>query len=101
MVAFEKMWGDVGELLRCAGALDNMHMLEGRSGVFAVDVDGDTEFITKEDFVDFWCRMLYYHQVSKEQILADERGKLRYVYEIVKTLPYVKEVSGVLTLEEE
>lgn len=97
MVAFKKMWEDVNELLKHEEELQ-INIIEKFNCGFTVEDKGDTTFVTKDDFIDFWCKMLYFNQMSKEQILKEERSKLKYVYEVVKKLPYINEKSDVLIL---
>lgn len=101
MVAFKRMWDDVCQLLINNISIKNMQAMDESQVILFIDEDGEYKFITKEDFVDFWCRMLYYNKVSMEQILREEKSNLKYVYEVIKGLPYIKEVSGMLLLSEE
>ncbi|MBU5592832.1 hypothetical protein KQI89_13850 [Clostridium sp. MSJ-4] len=97
MVAFKTMWEDVNDLLS-RGEKFNINIVETFNCGFTVEDNGNTTFITKDDFVDFWCNMLYFNEIPKSKIINDERSKSKYVYEIIKKLPYINEKSEVLTL---
>lgn len=97
MVAFKRMWEDVNDMLNKGETLD-INIIEKFNSGFTVEDNGDTAFVTKDDFVDFWCNMLYFNEISKSQVMGEERGKAKYIYELVKHLPYVCEKSEVLTL---
>lgn len=100
MVAFKRMWNDVSIILKGNLSINNMEVQNESQVIYTLDEKGEYRFITKEDFIDFWCRMLYYNKVSKEQILGDNKNNLKYVYEVIKRLPYIKEESGSLVLLE-
>ncbi|NMM63157.1 hypothetical protein HBE96_10700 [Clostridium sp. P21] len=99
MIAFKTMWNDV-----CGSVSNNkikdVEILEEFKTGFVVKDEEDTHFITKDDFVDFWCNMLCFNEVEKDAILKEEKQKLKYVYEIVKTLPYINEKEGILRVSE-
>lgn len=99
MISFKKMWDDVSNSLS-TDAYNDMNIVEKFKTGFVVDEDGDMQFITKDDFVDFWCKMLCLNQISHEQVLREEKSNMKYVYEIIKRLPYVSESSGVLKLKQ-
>lgn len=101
MIGFKRMWQDVGKLLSSNTPIRNGQAFEESEVILILDEDGEYKFVTKEDFVDFWCRMLYYNKVSKEQVMSEEKSNLKYVYEVIKGLPYIKEVSDILILSEE
>lgn len=99
MVAFKTMWNDVcGSISN--SKIEDIEILEEFKSGFVVKDKEDTHFITKDDFVDFWCSMLCFNEVEKDSILKEGKQKLRYVYEIVKTLPYINEKEGILRLNE-
>lgn len=97
MIPFKKMWEDALTMV-LQDEVQNVYIIEKYKGGFVVEEEGNTEFINKEDFVDFWCRMLCFSEFSKEE--AIKQGKLKYVYEVIKNLPYVKESANVLRLVE-
>lgn len=90
VVAFKQMWEDVCRILSNEKTVDIAVGEQYTSG-FTIEEQGFTTFITREDFVDFWCKMLYYNEVSLEQVEKDEKKKQKYIYSIVRQLPYVLE----------
>lgn len=99
MIAFKKMWEDVSDILSNDEFKDIQIVEKYKSG-FVVKDENKTHFVTKDDFVDIWCSMLCCNQVEKDQILSAEKSGLKYVYEIIKTLPYINEKEGTLKLTE-
>ncbi|MCB2292456.1 hypothetical protein LGK95_02735 [Clostridium algoriphilum] len=97
MVAFKKMWDDVLLILSNENNSDK-DILEKFTCGFTVKERDDIIFITRDDFVDFWCKLVYYTELSLEDILEDNKLKPKYVYNILKQLPYVSESSGVVKL---
>ena len=97
MVAFKQMWDDVGLILSNKKHSD-IKILERFNCGFTVEERGNILFITRDDFVDFWCKLLYYNELSLEQALKDDKSKPKYIYTIIKKLPYVSESSGVIKL---
>jgi hypothetical protein len=99
MVAFKKMWDDVSRIISKENIQD-VHIVEKFKSGFIVKDNEDTHFVTKDDFVDFWCNMLCFNKVNKEELTKGGKLKSKYVYEIIKTLPYIKENEGTLNLTE-
>ena len=97
MVAFKKMWDDV-RLMLSNGEYADIEILEKFNCGFTVKERGNIIFITRDDFVDFWCKLLYYNELSLEQVLEEDKSKLKYIYTIIKKLPYISENSGVIKL---
>ncbi|MCY6957670.1 MULTISPECIES: hypothetical protein [Clostridium] len=95
MVPFKKMWEDAFGIIS-KDEVEDIYIVEKYSTGFVIEEEGITKFITKDDFVDFWCRMLCFKEFSKED--ANKQDKFKYVYHVVKKLPYIKENSGVLQL---
>lgn len=95
MVAFKKMWEDVNSLLNKENL--DLNIVEVFNSGFTVKENDDLVFVTREDFVDLWCNMLYYNKVSKKQ-LNDMKSSMTYVYDVVKRLPYICESSDELTI---
>ena len=97
MVAFKKMWDDV-RLILSNEEYSDIEIVERFNCGFTVKERENIIFITRDDFVDFWCKLLYYNELSLEQVLEDDKSKLKYIYTIIKQLPYVSENSGVIKL---
>lgn len=97
MVAFKKMWEDV-RLILSREEYSDIKILEKFNCGFTVKERDNVIFITRDDFVDFWCKLLYYNELSFEQVLKDEKMKPKYIYTIIKQLPYISESSGVIKL---
>lgn len=99
MMAFKTMWNDVcGSISN--NEIKNIEIVEKFKSGFVVKDKEDTHFVTKDDFVDFWCNMLFFNEVDKNKISKEGKSKLKYVYEVIKTLPYINENEGILTLNE-
>ncbi len=96
MVAFKKMWEDVGLILSKEDT--DIKILEKFNCGFTVKHGDNTIFITRDDFVDFWCELLYYNELSLEQVLKEDKAKPKYIYTIIKQLPYISESCGVIKL---
>lgn len=99
MVAFTKMWNDVFKLIN-ENEDEDLKIVEKFKSGFIVLNEEDREFITKEDFVDFWCKLLYYNEIPTEKLIG-KNFKSEYVYSLVSRLPYVSENEGILRLVEE
>ncbi|MGH4139828.1 hypothetical protein [Clostridium sp.] len=97
MIPFKKMWEDVRRILADED-YPNVEILEKFNCGFTVKERGNVIFITRDDFVDFWCKLLYYNELSLEQVLKDDKLKPKYIYNIIKELPYISENSGVIKL---
>jgi hypothetical protein len=97
MVAFKKMWDDV-RLILSNEEYSDIQILERFNCGFTVKERENIIFITRDDFVDFWCKLLYYNELSLEQVLEEDKSKLKYIYTIIKQLPYISENSGVIKL---
>lgn len=95
MVAFKKMWEDVNSLLNKENL--DLNIVEVFNSGFTVKENDDLVFVTREDFVDLWCNMLYYNKVSKKQV-KDMKSSMTYVYDVVKRLPYICETADELTI---
>lgn len=95
MIPFKKMWEDALSMIS-KDEITNIYITEKYRSGFVVEEEGITEFINKDDFIEFWCKMLCFKEFSKEDAL--QQGKLKYVYEVIKKLPYVNERSNVLRL---
>ena len=99
MIAFKKMWDDV-QLILSNGEYSDIEIVERFNCGFTVKENDNIIFITRDDFVDFWCKLLYYNELTLEQILKDDKLKQKYIYIIIKQLPYISESSGVIKLIE-
>ena len=97
MVAFKKMWEDVGALLS-NNEYSDIKIVQRFNCGFTVKESDNTIFITRDDFVDFWCKLLYYNELSLEQVLKENKSKPKYIYTIIKQLPYISENCGVIKL---
>ncbi|MBU3189451.1 hypothetical protein K9O30_10100 [Clostridium bowmanii] len=97
MVAFKKMWEDV-RLILSDEDYSGIEILERFNCGFTVKERDNVIFITRDDFVDFWCKLLYYSELSLEQVSKDDKLKPKYIYTIIKQLPYISENSGVIKL---
>ncbi|MCB2296043.1 hypothetical protein LGK95_21575 [Clostridium algoriphilum] len=97
MITFKKMWDDVLLLLSNEEYVD-INILERSNYGFAVEDSDNITFITKDDFSNFWCKLLYYKKLSLEQSLGNEKLIPQYIYNIIKQLPYISESSSVMQL---
>lgn len=99
MVAFTKMWDDVFKLIN-QGKAEDLNIIKNYKSGFIVMKNENTEFITKQDFLDIWCELLYYNELSKEHVIKDESSKSKYVYELISRLPYVIDEEEKIKLKE-
>ncbi|WP_298836218.1 hypothetical protein [Clostridium sp.] len=97
MITFKKMWDDVLLLLSNDEYID-MDISEKFNSGFVVKDSENTIFITKEDFSSFWCKLMYYGKLSLKQVLGDDKLEPKYIYTIMKQLPYIAESSSVIKL---
>ncbi|CAM2827637.1 hypothetical protein HAHI6034_04920 [Hathewaya histolytica] len=96
MISFKVMWEDVKELISKGGELE-IDIIEKYNTGFTVKEKDNITFITKDDFVDLWCKMLYYNEVPIN--LEDNTNpKERYLYNILRKLPYIDDNSGILKI---
>ncbi|MEW8956330.1 hypothetical protein [Clostridium sp.] len=96
-VAFKKMWEDVNMLINEENNID-LEIVDIFSSGFVVNSNNERVFLTKDHFVDFWCNMLYYNKVSKEEMIKSKNRYMAYIYDIVKHLPYITEGKDELIL---
>lgn len=99
MIHFKTMWEDVCNILT-NNKIENLETVECFKTGFIVKTNGVTEFITKDDFVDFWCNMLCFNNVSETEINKTGNEIKKCIYTIVKNLPYVNANNGVISLLE-
>jgi hypothetical protein len=97
MISFKKMWEDVSGILS-NDKIGDVVIMERYSTGFVIKDKDDTEFLTKDDFVDLWGQMLCYNEISLNQFSGHTKNKLKYAYEVLKNLPYISEKSGCLKL---
>ncbi|EJP6471134.1 hypothetical protein FDF31_14115 [Clostridium sporogenes] len=100
MIHFKTMWDDVCSILN-HNEIENLEILESFKTGFIVKTENGTEFITRDDFVDFWCHMLCFNKITEMDI--DQKGKERRkcICNIIKNLPYINANNGVITLVEQ
>lgn len=97
MITFKKMWNDVEEMI--ASGLFNVE--EKFPGSFVIkDEEGKRIFLTKEDFVDIWCRLLYYKEITLENKELFDKQSQKHVFNIMKKLPYISQNGNTLKLTE-
>ena len=97
MITFKKMWDDVLIQLSNEEYVD-INILERSNWGFAVKDSDNITFITKDDFSNFWCNLLYHKELSLEQVLGKDKLISKYIYTIIKQLPYISESSSVIQL---
>ena len=97
MIAFKQMWDDV-ILILSHDDYSDIEVMERFTCGFTVKDQGEIIFITKDDFSDIWCKLLYFNELTLEQIIKDDKIKPNYIYNIIKQLPYVSEDFGVIKL---
>jgi hypothetical protein len=99
MVAFKKMWDDVCTIL-ANNEIKDIQIVENYNSGFVVKENENTYFVNKDDFVDFWCNMLFFNKVDEESFAQEGKSSFKYVYKIIKKLPYITESEGALNLTE-
>ncbi len=98
MVSFKKMWDDVGEMILGEDMQELGIVKEFNSGFIVNIDDGKQEFISKDDFVDIWARMLFFNQVDRAQTSGNEKHE--YIYRVIKRLPYIEEEENSLLIKQ-
>ena len=96
MFKFKKMWADLNDMVN--NGVYNLNIDSELENVFIIKENGETTLLTKDDFVDFWAKMLLFHQVNvgPDELKGDK--KLYYVCSLLKELPYIKEENGNMLL---
>jgi hypothetical protein len=97
MIAFKRMWEDVSEILSQDKVTELDITEKFKSGFIVKENEGST-FITRDDFINFWCTMLYYNEIDYEMLNRAGDSKSMYIYEVVKLLPYVTQEKTMLKL---
>lgn len=100
MIHFKTMWDDVCNILS-HNEIENLEILENYKTGFIVKTEHGTEFITKDDFVDFWCHMLCFNKITEIDIDKNGRETKKCICDIVKNLPYINDSNGIITLVEQ
>lgn len=97
MVAFKKMWDDINSKIdhNCTTGFQIKKKFE--TG-FIVEEDGKNIFLTREDFVNFWCWFLYSEEIEINEIVNNKNPRYKYILDLVKGLPYTKIESEKLIL---
>ncbi|WP_138206103.1 hypothetical protein [Haloimpatiens lingqiaonensis] len=99
MVEFKKMWQDVSTMVAEHKIHStNLDIIETYDDGFIIQYGAQRFFVNKNNFIDFWCKMLYYKEVSREELIKEDDEAQKCVYEIVQSLPYVNEESNTLRL---
>ncbi|WP_446899551.1 hypothetical protein ACSVC9_06595 [Clostridium sp. LBM24168] len=99
MIAFKRIWDDVCNILSNEEIKD-INIVENFNNGFLIKEGINTHFITKQDFVDFWCNMICLDKIDKEDVLKERNSEKKFVYEILKELPYINENGGSLKISE-
>lgn len=99
MIAFKKIWDDVCNLIS-NGEIKGIDIVENFKNGFVIKKGSDTHFITKQDFVDFWCSMICLDKIDREEVFKEKNLEKKFVYEILKKLPYINENEGSLKISE-
>lgn len=96
MFKFKKMWTDLNNMVN-SGAY-SLNIDSELKNVFIIKEEGETTLLTKEDFVDFWSKMLLFNHVDIDPKELKDNKKLYYVCDLLKKLPYIKEENGNIVL---
>lgn len=99
MIAFKQMWDDVIDIIS-KDKVEDLQIIEKYNNGFIVHDNAINYFVDKQDFVDFWCNILYFNEVTMESLYKKEESKFKYVYAVVKNLPYINENCGRIKLME-
>lgn len=99
MIAFKQMWDDVVDIIS-NDKIEDIKIIEKYNNGFVVNDDADNYFVGKQDFVDFWCNILYFNEITMDSLSDKKESKFKYVYAVVKNLPYINENSGRIKLME-
>jgi hypothetical protein len=99
MVAFKKVWDDVCGIITNK-KLENVEIVEGFDSGFVLKVEENIHFITKQDFVDFWCGMVCENKIDKERVMNHGNSDKKIVYDILKQLPYINEKEETLKMSQ-
>lgn len=98
MIAFKKIWDDICEITSNNSINENVKIIENFDSGFVIQDNADVHFLTKDDFVDFWCNISCVDSASKDDLLSNSKSK--YIYEIMKNLPYICEHDGIIKIAE-
>lgn len=89
MISFKEMWSDINSEIdsNCNKGFKIKKKFE--TG-FIIDEEGENVFLTKDDFVNFWCWFLYLKEININEIVNNKNGKYKYILNLMKELPYTK-----------
>ncbi|KAJ51611.1 hypothetical protein BD780_002139 [Clostridium tetanomorphum] len=99
MIAFKQMWNDVIDIIS-KDKIEDIQIIEKYNDGFIVKDSEGNYFIDKQDFIDFWCNMLYFNELPMDSVNSKDELKFKYVYAVVKNLPYINENCGTIKLME-
>lgn len=99
MMTFKKMWDDVNFILSNSN-IENINIVETFNSGFVIKDEKQTHFITKEDFIDCWCKLFCFNEIVENDLTEEKNLKQKYVYEIIKNLPYINEKNGSININE-
>ncbi|KGK87543.1 hypothetical protein [Clostridium sp. HMP27] len=99
MISFKTMWEDVSGLIT-REEIDDIEIIEKYKDGFVVRHSEGNCFVNKNDFIDVWCNILYFKEMPKNQIFNGPRESFKYVYAVMKNLPYIKDNAEVIRLVE-
>ncbi|EJO5346577.1 hypothetical protein NRP93_000628 [Clostridium botulinum] len=100
MIHFKTMWDDVCSILD-HNEIENLEILESFKTGFIVKTKDGSEFVTRDDFVDFWCHMLCFNKVTPIDIEQKDKETKKCICDIVKNLPYISDDNGIISLVEQ
>lgn len=98
LISFKTMWNDVNNILNKDDV--GLNIIEKFSSGFTVRDNDETIFVTRDDFVDFWCKILCGDNIEVKKLIDDDKSKEKYIYSIIKKLPYIKENLGMMSIVE-
>ncbi|MEW9096229.1 MAG: hypothetical protein AB2417_14210 [Clostridiaceae bacterium] len=99
MIAFKKMWNDVEDIIS-KDEIKDIYIVEKYRDGFVVEDNLTNYFVGKQDFVNFWCNMLYFNQISLDDLNVKKEPNFKYVCAVIKELPYIKVNSGIISIME-
>lgn len=99
MISFKTMWNDVNSILNKEEDV-GLNIIEKYNSGFTVKEKDKTVFVTRDDFVDFWCKILCCDNIEIKKLMDNDNSKEKYIYSVIKKLPYIEENLGMISIVE-
>ena len=83
MISFKNLWEEVNKFLS-EDKFSEFNITQKLRRGFIVKQDDYVTFVTRDDFVDFWCNMLYSNGNDLKEGEKFENPKQVFIYKVMK-----------------